>query len=144
MVKVLRRKIFRIQQFWETVFSHDIVITYLLTPWSRVLLQKLIGSAASQEIPRILWNQKVHYRIHKCPPPVPILSQPDPVHTHTSHFLSILILSYHLRLGHPNGLFPSGFLTKTLHTPLFFPILATCPANLILLDLIARIMLGKE
>jgi hypothetical protein len=30
--------------------------TYLLTPWSRVLLEKLTGSAASQEIPRILLN----------------------------------------------------------------------------------------
>ena len=28
-------------------------LTYLLTPWSRVLLEKLTGSAASQEIPRI-------------------------------------------------------------------------------------------
>jgi len=28
------------------------VITYLLTPWSRVLLEKLTGSAASQEFPR--------------------------------------------------------------------------------------------
>ena len=30
------------------------LLTYLLTPWCRVLLEKLAGIAASQEIPRIL------------------------------------------------------------------------------------------
>ena len=43
------------------------VITYLLTPWSRVLLEKLTGFAANQETPHNLWNLKVHYRTHKHP-----------------------------------------------------------------------------
>ena len=55
---------------WQCVtqFSNcHIILTYLLTPWSRVLLEKLTGFAASQEIPRILWNNPtVHYRTATC------------------------------------------------------------------------------
>jgi len=46
--------------------------------------------AASQEIPRISQNPKVHYRTHKRPPTVSILGQPNPVHISTPHLLEIL------------------------------------------------------
>jgi hypothetical protein len=36
------------------MYIHTYILTYsLLTPWSRVLLEKLIGFAANQEIPRM-------------------------------------------------------------------------------------------
>ena len=48
-------------------FLADLRTNYLLTPCSTVLLQKLTGFAANQEIPRILWNPEVHHRTHKRP-----------------------------------------------------------------------------
>ena len=43
--------------------------------------------SASHEIPRILKNARIHYCIHTCLPPDPILSQLHPAHDHTSYFL---------------------------------------------------------
>ena len=72
--------------------------------------------SAIQEIARILWNPKVHYRIHKCPPPVSILNQNDQAHpSHPTSWRSISILFSHLSLGLPCGLFPSDSPTKILY-----------------------------
>jgi hypothetical protein len=118
--------------------------TYLLTPCSRLFLEKLTGSQLVKKLPAFCGTRTFiiavttarHVHLSRASS---IQSMPPP---HTS-WRSILILSSHLQLGHSNGLLHSGFPTKTLFTPLFSSIRATCPAHLILLDLIARMILGE-
>jgi len=66
--------------------------------------------AASQEIPRISRNPKVHYGTHKRPPPVSTLGQPNPVHIPTSHLLEI-----RPNIIHPSTLTSGFFCLQSKH-----------------------------
>ena len=110
---------------------------YSLTPWSRVLFQKLTGFHLVKKFPAFYGIQRsITTFTSACH--VLIQSQHDPDHTPTIHFLNIHII-LQLCLGLPSGLIPSGFPTKTLYSPL----LATCPTHLILLDFITQTILGE-
>ena len=66
-----------------------------------------------------------------CPPP--------------SYLLKIYFnIASHLCLGLLSELFPSGFPTKTLHTPFLSPIHATFSDRFILLGVITQIIFGEE
>ena len=92
--------------------------TYLLTPWCRVLLEKLTGLQLVKKLPAFRGTRKfittltsVHHLSLSWASPI------QSIYTHPTSWRSILILSAHLRLGLPSGLLPSGFPTKTLYTP---------------------------
>jgi hypothetical protein len=81
-----------------------------------------VNCAATQELPSILRNSKIHRLVQKSHPLVPILSQTNPNYTIPSSFSwSILIFFAHLHLGPPSGLFLSGFSINNLYAFLFSP-----------------------
>jgi hypothetical protein len=57
---------------------------------------EIASYVATQELPSILRNPKVHYRVHKIPPPVSTLSQISPVYTIPSCLTKI-----HFNIVHP-------------------------------------------
>ena len=149
IIKIAGQRSSRCNKWFKALFNIRQVITYLLTylltPWSRVLLEKLASLQLVKNFPAFYGTRRFltaltsarHLSLSWASPIQS--SYPNP-----TSWRSILILFSHLRLGLPSGLFPSGFPTSNLYTPLPSSIRATCPAHLILLDFITRAILGDE
>ena len=94
-------------------------ITYLLIPWCRVLLEKLTGLQLVKKFPAFDGTRRFITAFTSFRQPS--LSWASPIQStcpQPTSWRSILILSTHLRLGLPSGLFPSGFPTRNLYAPL--------------------------
>ena len=117
----------------------------LLTPWYRVLLEKLTSLQLVKKFLAFHGTRRLITALTSVRHLSLSWASPfQSIYPHPTSWSSILILSTHLCLGLPSGLFPSGFFTKTLYIPLSPPIRATCPAHLIPLDFISRTILGEE
>jgi hypothetical protein len=102
------------------------LFTYLLTPWSKVLV-KLTGLWLVKKFPAFYGTRKFITAFTSARYlSLSWASSIQSVPPHPNSWRSSQILSAHLRLGLPSGVFPSGFPTQTLYTPLPFPVRAAC------------------
>ena len=107
---------------WSRLPKICYLLTCLLTPWSRVLLEKLASLQLVKKFTAFYGTRRFLTALTSARHLS--LSWASPIQSsypNTTSWRSILILSSHLRLGLPSGLFPSGFPTSTLYTPLPSP-----------------------
>jgi len=95
---------------------------YLLTPWGRVLLEKLTGLQTVKKFTAFHGTQRfitvltiVRHLSLSWASPI------QSIYPHPTSWRSIIILSTHLYLGLPSGILPSCFPSKTLYTPSLHP-----------------------
>ena len=92
--------------------------TCLLTPWCRVLLEKLNGLQLVKKFPAFHGTRRFITALTSVRQLSLSWASPiQSIYPHPTYSRSILILSTHLRLGLASGQLPSGFPTKTLYTP---------------------------
>ena len=112
------------------ILKNNGVFIYLLTPWSRVLLDKLTGSAASQEISRFFGTRRFITILtsarHLSLSWANSIQSPQPTPT---SWRSILILSSHLRLGLPMVSFPQVSPMVYLQNPFSYTRKNLCTPN---------------
>jgi len=104
--------------YWVTCLHTYVLPSFFPYLLNYLLIYSMVQSpswegnrlSVSQEVSRILWDPKVHYRDYKYPTPVPILGQIDPVLAHPSH----------LRF-HRNIIPPSSPGSSTWFLALMFP-----------------------
>ena len=95
------------------------ILTYLLTPWRRVFLEKLTGLQLVKKFPAFHGTRKFitaftsvrHLSLYWASP---IQS----IYPHSTSWRSILILSTHLRVGFPSGFFPPASPPRPFTSPL--------------------------
>jgi hypothetical protein len=97
-----------------------------------------------QEIPRTLWNAKVHYRFHKCQPPASISKKLHPVHNPISNFLKIYLFIILLSTpGSPNFSFTQNFPTNPCICLTGLPYTLLTRPHYILFKFITQTILGE-